>query len=126
MCRIMPKLTSAYLSEGKDTLDNGCEFFQSLPAVISDAKRASEADPNDPKSEYYRDKNFNPKGYSENLALADDIAAALKKHKKYDKDGSHFILAWRLYANKDHPHWNEGTEHVCGCNAGGFCDGKES
>src|SRR5713101_606126 len=107
MGKVTPMLTSAQLSEGKETLEDGREFFQSLPAVISDAKHASEANPNDPKSEYYGDKLFNPNAYKENLELAKEIAAAFKKHKKSDEHGTHFILAWRMYPNKDHPRWHQ-------------------
>jgi hypothetical protein len=119
MCLVTPKLTSDQLSDGKVTLEDGREFFQSLPAVISDAKRASEASPNDPKSAYHGDKSSNPKGHKENLALAEEIAAVFRKHKKNDEQGSHFILAWRLYPNDDHPRWHQ-EEHACGCGAGGF------
>jgi hypothetical protein len=121
MCLVTPMLTSAQLSEGKETLEDGREFFQSLPAIISDAKRASEANPNDPKSNYYGYKSSKPKGYAENLELAEEIAAVFKKHKKSDEHGSHFILAWRMYPNKDHPRWHQ-EEHACGCSAGGFCE----
>jgi hypothetical protein len=117
MGKISPKLTSAHLSDGKETLADGREFFQALPAVISDAKRASES--NDPKSPYYGEKCYNVKGYAENLELAKEIAAAFKKHKKRDEHGSHFVLAWRMYPNKDHPLWHQ-EEHACGCGIGGF------
>jgi hypothetical protein len=120
MCLVTPKVTSVQLSEGKETLEDGREFFQSLPALISDAKAAAEADPNDPNSDYYGDKSFNPKGHAENLALAEDIAAAFRRHKKSDRHGSHFILAWRMYPNKDHPLWQR-EEHVCGCGHGDVC-----
>src|SRR6266571_7589671 len=99
MCFVTPKLTSEQLSDGKVTLEDGREFFQALPAVISDAKVASQANPSDPKSVYQGAKSSNPNGHAENLALAKEIAAVFKKHKKSDQQGSHFVLAWRLYPN---------------------------
>jgi hypothetical protein len=105
--------------EGKETLKDGHELYQSLPAVISDAKRASTADPTDPASDYFQQKFFDPEGYGNNLELAKKIRAAFEEYKKKDKDGPHFILAWRMYPNKDHPRWQEREgQHACGCGFG--------
>jgi len=118
--KVIPKLTCTQLSEGKDTLEDGREFFQSLPAVISDAKLASQADSKDPKSPFHDYASFDPTGYAANLQLAKEICAAFRKLKKIDKDGSHFVLAWRLYPNKNHPRWQD-ADHTCGCGFGGDC-----
>jgi len=113
-----PKLTREQLLE-KETLKDGHELFQSLPAVISDAKRASTADPTDPKSDYYQQKFFDPEGYGNNLELAKKIRAAFEEFKKKDEHGSHFVPAWRMYPNKDHPRWEEREgQHACGCGFG--------
>jgi hypothetical protein len=117
-----PKLTREQLTEGKETLRDGHELFQSLPAVISDAKRASTADPNDPTSDYYQQRFFDPEGYQKNLELAEKIRAAFEECKKIDEHGAHFILAWRMYPNKDHPRWQEREgQHACGCGFGDVC-----
>ena len=118
MSQATPKLTREELLKGKETLQDGLEFFQSLPAVISDAKRASEANPDDPTSDYYRQRFFDPEGYEKNLELAKKICAAFEEFKTKDKDGAHFILAWRMYPNKDHPRWQQREPYNCGCSFG--------
>ncbi len=121
MTKATPKLTREELLKGKETLKDGSEFFQSLPAVISDAKRGSEANPDDPESDYHRQKFFDPEGYAKNLELAKKICAAFEECKTKDKDGPHFILAWRMYPNKDHPRWQQQEPYSCACGAGGVC-----
>jgi hypothetical protein len=114
-----PQVTREQLLEGKETLKDGHELFQSLPALISDAKRASTADPNDPSSDYFQQKAFDPQGYSRNLELAEKIRAVFEEFKKTDEHGPHFILAWRMYPNKEHPRWHERDgQHACGCGFG--------
>ena len=46
------------------------------------------------------------------------IAKAVKAKKNADKNGSHFVLGWRLYPNKAHPRWNSKDVHSCGCGCG--------
>jgi hypothetical protein len=117
---LLPKFTKAQLAnQARVTLKSGHELIQSLPAMVSDAKRASTADPKDPKSDYFGLKFFDPKGFEKNRELARDINAVLEKHKARDAQGPHFVLAWRLYANDGHPRWHD-KEHICGCGCGCF------
>src|SRR5260370_14408634 len=97
------RVTREQLLDGNETLSDGHELFQSLPAIISDAKRASTADPADPTSDYYQQRFFDPEGYQKNLELAEKIRAAFEECKKIDEHEPHVILACRLDPNNAHP-----------------------
>jgi len=114
-----PKLSKAELAErrGQKQAD-GRVYHADLPGVWTDAEAASKADPKDPKSPYFGSKHFDPKGHGANLALAAEIEAVFKKHKKTDEHGAHFVLAWRMYPNKEHPRWQREDPHTCGCGCG--------
>jgi len=53
-----------------------------------------------------------------NRALAERISDAVESLKTTDEHGPHFILAWRMYPNKDHPRWQTEDPHACGCSCG--------
>jgi hypothetical protein len=53
--------------------------------------------------------------YKKNTQLAEAISAALNKIRPPDQHGPHFVLAWRLYAIKDHPRFNMVDGCSCGC-----------
>ena len=57
-------------------------------------------------------------GYKANRDLAAMIAKAMRAKKNSDKNGSHFVLGWRLYPNKEHARWNDKDVHSCGCGCG--------
>lgn len=117
--KIGPKLTPADLRERRGLKhEDGRVYHAELPAVMTDAEAASKANPKDPKSPYYGSKYFDPKGYAANRELAKKIEEAFKSLKATDKDGPHFVLAWRMYPNADHPRWKRKQPHACGCGCG--------
>ncbi len=62
--------------------------------------------------------------YKENAKLAEAIADAMASTKdkaNSNDEGPLFVLAWRMYPNKDNSHW-KGKTHSCGC--GCACFGK--
>jgi hypothetical protein len=119
MPKIGPKMTVKQLLKHAKLAQEGKAGDKGLPPVKTDAYAAKVADPKDPKSPYYGSKWHDPKGHEANRKLAKRIDAAMKTLKKADKDGSHFVLAWRLYPNKEHPRWNRDQPHACGCGCGG-------
>jgi hypothetical protein len=69
-------------------------------------------------SPYYGDKYFDRTGEQQNLALKQAISHVFLEHKKPDEDGPMWLLAWRMYPNKDHPRWGKEGFEGCGCNCG--------
>lgn len=83
---------------------------EGLPPVVSDALQMKKET-----------------AYVENRKLADLISAAMKAIKPSDEDGPLFVLGWRMYPNKNHPHWKDQLEepHQCGCSCGGTAPGPD-
>ncbi len=52
-----------------------------------------------------------------NGTLAEKISAAVREVKKSDRHGPLWVVGWRMYPNKDHPHWKAHT-HACSCGCG--------
>src|SRR6266853_6499370 len=103
---VKPKLTSEDVNEGGPlTARDGREYYMELPGVWTDSRWGSTTKTNDPAA------------FDKNRELAKRISAAFSDLKKTAKDGSHFILAWRMYPNKDHPRWHK-EEHTCSCSCG--------
>jgi hypothetical protein len=102
MPEIYPKVTRAKLKSGARKTSEGNGRVP-LPGVLTDAKHAKATD---------------KCGYKANRELAEMIAKAVRAKKKADRDGSHFVLGWRLYPNKDHPRWKDNDVHSCGCGCG--------
>lgn len=71
------------------------------------------------------DRQRGTKHYQANRRLAKAIGEALdteklKKHNLIGKDGQPlFLLAWRLYPNKESKHWQNLHTHTCGCGCAG-------
>jgi hypothetical protein len=101
MPKIYPKVTRAELKRGARKTSDGRGRVP-LPGVKTDAKHVDASD---------------KCGYKANRELATLIRAAVKAKKRPDKHGARFLIAWRLYPNKDHPSWNA-TDHSCGCGCG--------
>lgn len=119
--RVTPKVSPTELEEKSALKHNdGRVYHGEIPAVLTDAEFASTANPDHPGSPYRGSKHFDSKGHAANRALEKDLKAAFAKHKKTDKDGAHFVLAWRMYPNKDHPRWQQEEPHICGCGCGGL------
>ena len=119
--RIGPYVSPTELEETHElTHKDGRVYHGPLDGVVTDAKFASTANPNAPGSPYRGSQHFDAQGHAANRQLAREINAAFQRYKKTDKDGAHFVLAWRLYPNKDHPRWQQEEPHVCGCGCGGL------
>jgi hypothetical protein len=95
-------------------LDDGREHHAGLPGVTSDAKAC------DPQGNPHCDTT----GHRKNRELAERIGDAMDALKASDEHGSRFVLAWRLYPNKDHPAWQQKDVHFCGCGCGCSAPGK--
>jgi hypothetical protein len=117
--RIGPSLSPEDLHEKSGLRhQDGRVYHGDLPSVLTDAEAASKANPNDPNSPYFGSKYFDPHGYAANRELAKRIDEAFKALKVTDKDGPHFVLAWRMYPNANHPRWKRLEPHACGCGCG--------
>jgi hypothetical protein len=123
MVEIYPKLTPKKLKKSALKTSEG-RGLAPLPGVRTDAKLAANADPKDPKSPYYGSKHHDPNGYQKNRKLAERIGKAVSDLKKGDEHGPRFVLAWRLYPNKEHPSWQRRDVHFCGCGCGCFSHGE--
>ncbi|HVY56374.1 MAG TPA: hypothetical protein VHA77_00825 [Xanthobacteraceae bacterium] len=117
MVDVNPKLTSTKLRKSAKKTSEG-KGAAPLPGVTTDAKAAAHADPNDPASPYYGSTHHDPDGYRKNRQLAKRISKAVEKIKASDEHGPRFVLAWRMYPNKDHPVWQQKDVHYCGCGCG--------
>lgn len=102
MPEIYPKMTRAKLQKSARKTSQG-RGRAPLPGVQTDARHAQATD----KS-----------GYQANRDLARLIRQAVRTKKRSDKNGAKFILGWRLYPNKEHRAWKDGSEHSCGCGCG--------
>jgi hypothetical protein len=110
--RVGPKLQLDQLTKKQAVmLADGRERHGPLPGVISDAKAAVTSDP-------AKFIHCDRAGYGKNRELAERISDAFEELKTSDEHGPHFILAWRLYPNKDHPRWSDDAPHACGCSCG--------
>jgi hypothetical protein len=110
--KVGPKLKVKQLTRKQGLeLRDGRERHGALPAVISDAKAAATSDP-------IAFPHCDRTGYAKNRELAERISDAVEELKVTDEHGPHFILAWRLYPNQEHPRWQNEDPHFCGCSCG--------
>jgi len=124
MAEVFPKKKVAALKKGARKTANG-KGLAPLPGVQTDAKLAANANPNDPKSPYFGNTHYDPKGFETNRKLAERINDAVSELKTSDEDGARFVLAWRMYPNADHPAWNQNDVHYCGCGCGCYAPGSQ-
>jgi hypothetical protein len=124
MVEIYPKLTPAKLRKSARKTSEG-KGLAPLPGVRTDAKLAATADPTNPKSPYFGSRHYDPNGYQKNRELARRIGEAMNDLKKGDEQGARFVLAWRMYPNKEHPSWHRKDVHFCGCGCGCFARGAQ-
>jgi hypothetical protein len=89
--------------------------YKDLPGVTTDAKMISEDRP--PVTGPYG--NPDAAGFEKNRELARRIKEAVKDLKP-QTGGGHFMIAWRLYPNGEHPRFQTPT-HACGCGCGCGC-----
>jgi hypothetical protein len=93
---------------------DGRENHGELPASWSNSKQAA-VDPTKLCESCQNSRFLDRKGFATNRKMAKEIDKIFKKYKKIDKDGSHFVLGWRLYGNKDHVRFQEADGCGCGC-----------
>jgi hypothetical protein len=122
MVEIYPKLTPAKLRKSAQKTSEG-KGLAPLPGVRTDAKLAAKADPTNRRSPYYGSKHHDPNGHQKNRELAERIGKAVSDLKKSDEHGPRFVLAWRMYPNKEHPSWQRKDVHFCGCGCGCYAPG---
>jgi hypothetical protein len=102
MPEIYPKMTRAKLKQSARKTSAG-KGRTPLPGVQTDASHMNATD---------------KCGYDANRELAKLIQKAMRSVKNGDKGGTHFVLGWRLYPNKNHPRWKGKDVHSCGCGCG--------
>jgi hypothetical protein len=103
MPKIGPAQSYEELEKSATQVSDGRARDKGLPGVKTDAK------------------TVDVDAYLENGKLAAAIADAMESMKKSNKDGPLFVLSWRMYPNKENPHW-KGKTHSCGCGCG--CIGR--
>jgi hypothetical protein len=112
---ITPRLTISQAKELKAvTLDDGRQYFPYLQALKTNSLQGK-LDASKLCKECRDSPFLDPGGYDKNRQLAENIRNAVKELKPHDKDGPHFILEWRLYANKDHPRFKNVDGCSCSC-----------
>jgi hypothetical protein len=113
-----PKLSREELKKHRTPIfagTDGREYQPELPGSWSNAKVAAMATAK--VCQECRDSpHFDTDGYSTNRELGRRIQKAFTELKS----GKGFVMAWRIYADKDHPRWQ--IADGCGCCCGGACD----
>jgi hypothetical protein len=108
-----PKLTAEELRDERTVIfagADGREYQAELPGSWSNAKVAATAV--EKVCHECRDSpHFDVEGHGTNRELARRINEAFEELKP----GKGFVLAWRLYAEKDHPRWKVADGCGCGC-----------
>jgi hypothetical protein len=92
---------------------DGREYRSELPGAWSNSKVAA-TDVEKVCHECRESPYFDVDGYGINRELARRISEAFQELK----GANGFVLAWRLYPEKDHPRWK--VADGCGCGCGGF------
>jgi hypothetical protein len=105
MALIEPRMSWKTLHKGARDTAKGMRRTP-LPGVKTSATDEKTA------KEHRKDRQANGK-------LAEKISSAVREVKKSDKNGPRYVVAWRMYPNRDHPHWKAHT-HACGCGCGCF------
>jgi hypothetical protein len=111
-----PKLTRKELKEQRKVIftgDDGRDYQADLPGSWSNAKVAA-TNVEKVCHECRDSPHFDPDGYDMNRELCRRIQQAFDELKP----GKGFVLAWRLYAEKEHPRWKVADGCGCGCSCG--------
>jgi hypothetical protein len=113
---ITPRLTVAAYKKALDlvALPDGREQHPALLELTTNAKQGM-LDVTKLCQECQESPYLDTDAYKKNTKLAEAISEALNKIRPPDKDGAHFVLAWRLYPIKDHPRFNILDGCSCGC-----------
>jgi hypothetical protein len=108
-----PKLTVKELKEQRTVIfteADGRQYQADLPGSWSNAKVAA-TDTEKVCHECRDSPHFDTEGYGNNRELARRFHEAFTELKA----GKGFVLAWRLYPDKDHPRWKVADGCGCGC-----------
>jgi hypothetical protein len=111
-----PKLSVKELKEQRTVIFTGAdgrEYQADLPGSWSNAKVAA-TDVEKVCHECRDSPHFDTEAYNTNRELARRVQQAFEELKP----GKGFVLAWRLYAEKEHPRWK--VADGCGCGCGCF------
>jgi hypothetical protein len=111
-----PKLSVKELKEQRTVIFTGVdgrEYQADLPGSWSNAKVAA-TDVEKVCHECRDSPHFDTEAYNTNRELARRVQQAFEELKP----GKGFVLAWRLYAEKEHPRWK--VADGCGCGCGCF------
>jgi hypothetical protein len=101
--------------------DGRMKYHYHLDGTWDNAKWAEGHDNTKPDSPYFGDKYFDRDGHQQNVELRKAISEVFLRIKKIDPadpNGSPWLLAWRMYPNKEHPRWGKEGFEGCGCNCG--------
>jgi hypothetical protein len=111
-----PKLTIEELKKHRTFIfkgPDGREYQSELPGSWTNAKVAAEA--TEKVCQECRDSpHFDTAGYGTNRELGRRIQEAFTELKA----GKGFVMAWRIYPDKDHPRWQIADGCGCGCGGG--------
>jgi hypothetical protein len=100
---IEPKLTLKHVQTSAHHTTRGRGKQRGLKGVKADAMTAD------------------PKAHKKNRELSEKISRLVSKIKPFDGGVPRFVLAWRLYPNKENAYWKtEALQHACGCSCGCF------
>jgi hypothetical protein len=108
-----PKLSVKELKEQRTVIftgPDGREYQADLPGSWSNAKVAA-TDVEKVCHECRDSPHFDTEAYDTNRELARRVQEAFEELKP----GKGFVLAWRLYAEKEHPRWKVADGCGCGC-----------
>jgi ABC-type Zn2+ transport system substrate-binding protein/surface adhesin len=118
-----PKLSIEDLKKHRTVIFTGAdgrEYQSELPGSWSNAKVAAQA--TDKVCQECRDSpHFDTEGYGTNRELGRRIQEAFTELKA----GKGFVVAWRVYPDKDHPRWQVADGCGCGCACGGGEDDQQ-
>jgi hypothetical protein len=100
---IEPKLTLKHVETSAKHTVKGRGKSKGLKGVKADALTAD------------------PKAHKQNRHMGEQISRLVSKIKPFDEGVPRFVLAWRLYPNKENAYWKtEALQHACGCSCGCF------
>jgi len=100
---IEPKLTLKHVETSAKHTVRGRGKSKGLKGVRADAMTADR------------------KAHKKNRELSEHISRVVAKIKPFDEGVPRFVLAWRLYPNKENAYWKtEALQHACGCSCGCF------
>ena len=117
-----PKLTLEDVKKHRSVIftgPDGREYQSELPGSWTNARVAAEA--TEKVCQECRDSpHFDTEGHGTNRELGRRIGKAFTELKS----GKGFLVAWRLYPDKDHPRWQIADGCGCGCSCSASDSGE--